>query len=108
MVKAHFHAIDVVLVWREQDKGHKEPLRWISPSRIVFVISVLVYEVEQLLESKIEQVNSARPNISGAGLDSAELSTEFMDHVNHCIFVVEGHDGARQALKMIVILLEQV
>lgn len=79
----NFNEGDFVLVRRAVTKGHKLQFIWTGPRRIVSVHSDLVYEVEDLLDSKRSTVHARRLQLYRADMDGKAVNPKLQRAAEH-------------------------
>ena len=79
----NFHAGDFVLVRAAVSKGHKLQFIWTGPRRIVSVTSDLVYEVEDLLDSKRATVHARIPQLYRADMEGKAVDPKLRRPAEH-------------------------
>lgn len=83
VLPANFAVGDMVLVRRAQKKGHKLQFVWKGPRRISRVKSKWVFEVEDLIEKKLETVHARRLMWYRADREDSEISPELLEYATH-------------------------
>ena len=83
LINPNFSVGDFVLVRRGEKSGNKLTFRWRGPRRVVRAIHPVLYEVEDLVSGKAEQVHASRLLLYKESTRGKEASLKLRGYAEH-------------------------
>lgn len=74
-----------MLVLRAHNNGNEQSFTWIEPRLITKVVCELVYELQELVNDRMEQVPAVRLRLYSAEMNGKNVSVEFLSILNRLI-----------------------